>query len=87
MTVNDGPNNTSTSFVVTVNPGSPTPTPTPTPTPPAGLVAAYSFNEGIGTTVTDASGNGITGNISRRDLDHRRQKWQRVEFQRFKQLC
>ena len=63
VTVNDGPNNTSTNFVVTVNPGSPTPTPTPTPTPPAGLVAAYNFNEGSGTTVTDASGNGITGNI------------------------
>ena len=61
VTVNDGPNNTSTNFVVTVNPGSPTPT--PTPTPPAGLVAAYNFNQGSGTTVTDASGNGITGNI------------------------
>ena len=35
----------------------------PTPTPPAGLVAAYNFNQGSGTTVTDASGNGITGNI------------------------
>src|SRR5262249_15800115 len=61
VTVNDGPNNTSTSFVVTVNPGSPSPTPTPTPTPPAGPVAAYNFNEGSGTTVHDASGNGITG--------------------------
>src|SRR4029077_18102708 len=40
-----------------------TPTPTPTPTPPVGLVAAYNFNEGSGPTVTDASGNGITGNI------------------------
>jgi chitodextrinase len=28
-----------------------------------GLVAAYSFNEGSGTTVTDASGNGNTGTI------------------------
>ena len=61
VTVNDGPNNTSTNFVVTVNPGAPTPT--PTPTPPAGPVAAYNFNEGSGTTVTDVSGNGITGNI------------------------
>ena len=60
VTVNDGPNNTSTNFVVTVSPG---PTPTPTPPPPVGLVAAYNFNEGSGTTVTDASGNGITGNI------------------------
>ena len=37
--------------------------PTATPTPPVGLVAAYNFNEGSGTTVTDASGHGITGNI------------------------
>lgn len=29
-----------------------------------GLVAAYNFNEGSGTTVTDASGNGNTGTIS-----------------------
>ena len=40
-----------------------TPTATPTATPPTGLVAAYNFNEGNGTTVNDASGNGITGNI------------------------
>src|SRR5690348_14270168 len=37
-------------------------------TPPAhaatgGLVAAYGFDEGSGTTVTDASGNGNTGTI------------------------
>src|SRR6516165_6145440 len=30
----------------------------------AGLVAAYGFDEGTGTTVTDASGNGNTGTIS-----------------------
>jgi Concanavalin A-like lectin/glucanases superfamily len=30
----------------------------------AGLVAAYSFNEGAGTSVADASGNGLTGTIS-----------------------
>jgi hypothetical protein len=30
----------------------------------AGLVAAYGFDEGSGTTVTDASGNGNTGTIS-----------------------
>src|SRR5437773_3247770 len=29
----------------------------------SGLVAAYSCNEGAGTTVTDASGNGNTGTI------------------------
>jgi glucose/arabinose dehydrogenase len=31
---------------------------------PTGLVAAYGFNEGTGTTVADASGNGNTGTIS-----------------------
>ena len=31
---------------------------------PAGLVAAYAFNEGTGTTVADASGNTLTGTIS-----------------------
>ena len=39
----------------------PTGTPPPTPTPATGLVAAYNFNEGSGTTVGDASGHGITG--------------------------
>src|SRR5207302_3857460 len=33
------------------------------PPQPAGLVAAYGFNEGAGTTVADASGNGNTGSI------------------------
>ena len=32
--------------------------------PPPGLVAAYGFNEGSGTTVTDASGFGNTGTIA-----------------------
>jgi hypothetical protein len=44
-----------------------TPTPTPistaTPTPGAGLVAAYGFNEGSGTTVHDASVNGNNGTL------------------------
>jgi hypothetical protein len=31
---------------------------------PSGLVAAYSFNEGVGTTVADSSGNSNTGTIS-----------------------
>ena len=31
---------------------------------PSGLVAAYAFDEGAGTTVTDASGNGNTGTIA-----------------------
>ena len=30
----------------------------------SGLVAAYSFDEGTGTTVADASGNGGTGTIA-----------------------
>jgi hypothetical protein len=32
--------------------------------PVAGLVAAYSFNEGTGTTVADSSGNGNTGKVN-----------------------
>ena len=35
-----------------------------TPAAPSGLVAAYGFDEGSGTTVTDASGNGHTGTIT-----------------------
>ena len=35
-----------------------------TPSAPSGLVAAYGFNEGTGTTVMDASGNGNNGTIS-----------------------
>lgn len=42
----------------------PPPPPPPPPTPTAGLVAAYGFNEGSGTTVADASGNGHTGTIT-----------------------
>ena len=42
----------------------PTPTPTATATPPlSGLVAAYSFNEGAGNQVNDASGNRHTGTL------------------------
>jgi hypothetical protein len=36
----------------------------PTGGGPPGLVAAYGFNEGSGSTVADASGNGHTGTIS-----------------------
>ena len=35
-----------------------------TPAAPTGLVAAYAFDEGSGTTVTDASGNGNNGTIT-----------------------
>jgi subtilisin-like proprotein convertase family protein len=52
VTVNDGQYSNSTSFVLTVN------------EPNAGLVAAYSFDEGSGTLVGDISGNGNTGTIS-----------------------
>jgi hypothetical protein len=34
------------------------------PPPPTGLVAAYSFGEGAGTTVADATGNGNTGTVT-----------------------
>jgi chitodextrinase len=43
--------------------GAPVTTSSPSPAP-AGLVAAYSFDEGSGMTVTDASGNGNVGAIS-----------------------
>jgi hypothetical protein len=53
---------------VPCTPGTPTPTPTatatPTPTPATGLVAAYGFNEGSGTVVNDASGNGNNGAVN-----------------------
>jgi PKD repeat protein len=35
-----------------------------TPPPPVGLVAAYAFDEGSGSTVVDRSGNGQTGTVS-----------------------
>jgi PKD repeat protein len=37
---------------------------TPPPVPSTGLVAAYSFNEGTGSTITDVSGSGNHGTIS-----------------------
>lgn len=51
------------------NTPTPTPTPatTPTPTPTANIgspVAAWSFNEGSGTTAADSSGNGHTGTLT-----------------------
>ena len=39
-------------------------TPPPSVAATAGLVAAYGFDEGSGTTVADASGNGNKGTIS-----------------------
>ena len=41
-----------------------TPTPTPSPVSGGGLVAAYSFDETSGSTVSDNSGNNNTGTIS-----------------------
>jgi hypothetical protein len=52
VTVSDGTASTPTSFVLTVN------------AVPAGLRAAYAFNEGTGTTTADASGNGNTGTLT-----------------------
>ena len=49
----------------TVTPtATPTATPTPTTTPASGLMAAYGFNEGSGTVVSDVSGNGNNGTIT-----------------------
>ena len=42
---------------------------------PSGLVAAYSFNQGNGTTVADASGNGHAGTITGATLDDCRSIW------------
>ena len=44
----------------------------------AGLVAAYGFDEGSGTTVADASGNGNNGDDHGRDLDERRASTERA---------
>ena len=48
--------------VATVTP-TPIPTAPPNPSPAAGLVAAYGFEEGSGSTANDSSGNGIDGSI------------------------
>ena len=53
VTVSDGQLSTPTSFQLTVNAA-----------PSGGLVAAYGFNEGSGTTVADVSGNNNNGTIS-----------------------
>jgi len=51
LTVSDGLATSSTAFQLTVT------------ATPSGLVAAYSFNEGAGPTVTDSSGNNNTGTL------------------------
>ncbi len=46
------------------------------------LVAAYAFNEGVGTTVTDVSGNGNSGTLGERNMDDRGEIRQRADVQR-----
>jgi hypothetical protein len=52
VTVSDGVLSAKDTFVLTVSAA------------PSGLVAAYGFNEGTGTTVADVSGNTLTGTIN-----------------------
>src|SRR6185436_4183814 len=52
VTVSDGQASAPTSFLLTVN------------AVPTGLVGAYSFNEGAGTTAGDLSGSGNVGTVS-----------------------
>ena len=59
-------------------------TPVAPPTPP-GLVGAWAFNEGSGTTTADASGKGNHGNLDRRHLDDSGPLRQRPELQRLEQ--
>ena len=88
VTVNDGPNNTSTSFVVTVNPGTATPTPTPTPTAACRWSGSgLQFQRRKRDDSNRCLRQWHNRQHHRSNLDHRRQKWQCVEFQRFKQLC
>ena len=53
----DAKGNTTTSSPVVVTVSNTAP-------PPVGLVAAYAFDEGLGTTVADASGNGNNGTVA-----------------------
>ena len=45
---------------------------------PGGLAAAYSFDEGVGSTAGDASGNGNVGSVGIGELDHDGQVWECV---------
>src|SRR5262249_34575235 len=47
---------------------------------PSGLVAAYAFNEGAGSTVADLSGNGNTGNLSNSSWTNRGKYGRAVVF-------
>ena len=55
------------------------------PSAPPGPVGAWAFNEGVGTTTADASGNGNIGTINGRDVDDRRPLRQRAGLQRRQQ--
>ncbi|HEX2923863.1 MAG TPA: LamG-like jellyroll fold domain-containing protein, partial [Chloroflexota bacterium] len=53
-----------TSTAVATSTSAPTVSPTSPPIAQTGLVAAYAFNEGSGSTITDLSGNGNSGSIT-----------------------
>ena len=56
-------------YYMAVLPNAAGPPPPPPPPPTGGLVAAYAFNEGSGTSVTDLSGRGNSGDCLGHDLD------------------
>ena len=49
------------------------------PPGPSGLVAAYGFSEGTGTSVLDQTGTGHTGTVDRADVDYAGKVRQRVD--------
>ena len=61
------------------------PPPAAAPAAPPGLVGAWAFDEGAGTTTADASGNGQRRDPDRRQLDHAGPLRQRPELQRHQQ--
>jgi hypothetical protein len=65
VTADDAAGNTSSSSneATALVPDQPLPPPPP-PSPPPGLVAAYAFDEGSGSSAADASGNSNTGQIN-----------------------
>ena len=65
-----------------VGAASPQASATVTTAPPVGLVAAYSFDQGSGTVLTDLSGNGNNGAISGADVDRGRQVRRRAHLRR-----
>ena len=61
-------------------------TATVTTSTPTGLVAAYGFDEGSGTTVADRSGNGNNGTLANATWASGRQVRLRAELQRHQRL-